>query len=314
MDGYICGMTWGFPGVYGTWNTPEARRSMAEVAKLNVNWVILAFAGLQDTAQSTTIQYNGEPVVTDEEIVSAISEAKRLGLNVCLKPMVNCKDGTWRAHINFFDQDVPGEPTWSEWFASYNAFILHYARMAEETGCEMLCIGCEMVQADKREREWRALIAEVRDVYSGPVTYNCDKYQEDRLTWWDAVDVISASGYYPSGSWQEQLDRIEPVVKKHGKPFFFIEAGCPSRIGSSARPNDWTMPGGPSEDEQDAWYREMFAETEKREWVQGFGLWDWKAQLYDPSEAEADRDYSVYAKKAGETVRLFYGRKREKGG
>ena len=35
------------------------------------------------------------------------------------------------------------------------------------------------------------LIAEVRTVYDGPVGYNCDKYGEDHITWWDAVDVIA---------------------------------------------------------------------------------------------------------------------------
>ena len=79
----------------------------------------------------------------------------------------------------------------------------------------------------------RALIEEVRGVYSGLITYNCDKYQEDHVTWWDAVDVISSSGYYRSGDWRNQLDRIEGVVAREGKPFFFMEAGCPSREGSA---------------------------------------------------------------------------------
>ena len=67
-----------------------------------------------------------------------------------------------------------------------------------------------------------------RSVYDGIVTYNCDKYQEDHVGWWDAVDVISSSGYYPVDDWENQLDRIEPVVAASGKPFFFMEAGCRS--------------------------------------------------------------------------------------
>ena len=78
-----------------------------------------------------------------------IHYAKSLDLNVILKPMVNVSDGTWRAHINFFDMDVPCEPKWSDWFKSYNDFILHYADIAEETGCEMFVIGCELVNADR---------------------------------------------------------------------------------------------------------------------------------------------------------------------
>ena len=220
--------------------------------------------------------------------------------------MVNCADGTWRAHINFFDVDVPGEPTWAQWFASYTEFIVHHARIAQETGAEMLSIGCEMVQSDRRADQWRALVAEVRAVYDGTLTYNCDKYQEDRLTWWDAVDVISSSGYYPVGTWDEQLDRIEGVVAAHGKPFLFLESGCPSREGSQHMPNDWTLQGAPDQAAQREFYEEMFAATARRPWVDGFMLWDWPARLYDEADAAADTDYYVYAKEAEVTVREHF--------
>ena len=251
-DEQFCGMTWGWTGVRGTWATPEAVHSLSKLVDLNVNWVGIAFGALQATAQSTDIRFGEQPTVTDEEVRSAIRESKTQGLKVCLKPVVNVADGTWRAFIGFFDEEVPGEPSWADWFASYTRFMVHYARIAEEEGCEMLCVGCEMVQSDRRALEWRALIAEVRAVYTGLVTYNCDKYQEDRVTWWDAVDIISSSGYYPMGQWDPQLDRIEAVVKRENKPFFFMESGCPSRTGSSARPNDWALTGAPSEAEQGA--------------------------------------------------------------
>ena len=54
------------------------------------------------------------------------------GIRVGLKPTVNCKDGTWRAYISFFEHDVPCEPKWENWFASYVEFQTHYARIAEE--------------------------------------------------------------------------------------------------------------------------------------------------------------------------------------
>ena len=61
--------------------------------------------------------------------------------------------------------------------------------------------------------------------YHGLVSYNTDKYQEDHVSWWDCVDVISSSGYYPIDQWEQELDRIEKVVQKFKKPFFFAEAG-----------------------------------------------------------------------------------------
>ncbi len=302
----VGGMTWGWTGIRGTWGGPEAERSLDAVMPLSPNWIAVTFAALQKTAQSTSIHFEDEPTVTDDEVRWAIREARARGVNVCLKPVVNCADGTWRAFIGFFDWDVPGEPQWREWFASYERFILHYAAIAEEEGCELFCVGCEMVRTDVRESEWRQLLARVREVYSGPITYNCDKYQEDHVTWWDAVDVISSSGYYPSGQWEAQLDRIAPVVARLNKPFFFMETGCPSRVGSSARPNDWTLEGAPSAAEQAAFYREMFAACAERDWVQGFMLWDWPASLYAVESASSNTDYCVYGKLAADVVRAEF--------
>jgi hypothetical protein len=306
LEGRVNGMTWGWTGIRGTWATPEAADSMSKMLDVGVNWTAIAFAALQEHTYTTDIPFEDEPTITDDELRWAIREAKRLGFKVVLKPVVNVRDGAWRGHIAFFDWDVPGEPSWTEWFVSYRRFIMHFAAIAEAEGVEMLCIGCEMVQSDKRDVEWRALIAEVRGVYSGLVTYNCDKYQEDRLTWWDAVDIISSSGYYPTGKWEEQLDRIAPVVAKHGKPFFFMEAGCPSREGSAAAPNDWSLPGGPSEDEQANYYTEMFDACAKRDWAQGFMLWDWPARLYSEQEAATNTDYCPYGKKAAGVLRSYY--------
>ncbi|HWJ85220.1 MAG TPA: 1,4-beta-xylanase [Cellulomonas sp.] len=305
-DAPVCGMTWGWTGVRGTWLTPEAEHSMDEMAALGVNWVTLAFGALQATAQSTTIAFRDEPTVTDDEIRGAVAMARARGLQVCLKPVVNVADGTWRAYIGFFDWDVPGEPSWAQWFAAYREFIVHHARLAAELGVEMLCIGCEMVRADSQEDLWRELVADVREVYDGLVTYNCDKYQEDHVTWWDAVDVISASGYYPTGSWPEQLDRIGAVVEREGKPFLFIEAGCPSREGSPERPNDWTLVGAPSERAQAEYLDEMLSACAQRPWVGGFMLWDWPATLYSSDEVAANDDYCMYAKAGAHVVRRHY--------
>lgn len=308
----VRGMTWGWVGNPSEWATDAAADSMRlMVERLNTNTTCLAFAGWQDTAFSTDVMYLPEhnvPTVNDDQVIWAIREAKKLGQQVILKPILNCLDGTWRAHINFFDVDVPCEPKWSDWFASYTKFIVHYARIAEAEGVEMFCVGCEMVQTDRRADEWREVVRAVREVYSGPVSYNCDKYQETNVTWWDAVDIISSSGYYPIDDWDNQLDRIEAVVEREGKPFFFMEAGAMSTQGSELVPNDWNLPGGISQDVQRDWYNAMFAACDKRDWVGGWALWDWKAHLYPLEQAATDPEYALFGKKAEAVVAERYSR------
>lgn len=216
----IKGMTFAPFAGRGVLEKEETRRSLTMMReRTKADTVIFAPGGLQKTAHSTEIDYRSEATMGDSELTDLICYARDEGLRVFLKPTVNCLDGTWRAYIRFFDEDVSCEPKWSEWFAAYTDFQLHYARIAQETGCEMFLAGCEMVMTEHREEEWRRLIAEIRSEYSGLVSYNTDKYQEHNVAWWDCVDVIASSGYYPSYDWERQLDRIERVVNKFGKPF-----------------------------------------------------------------------------------------------
>lgn len=289
----------------GVLGSPEARASLEQMLEeLSPDFVILTPAAMQATAHSVTIDFAGPHTSADDELTDTIRFLHGRGVRVALKPTVNCLDGTWRAYISFIEPDVPSEPKWSEWFASYTAFQLHYAQIAQREGCCMFMPGCEMVMADHRDAEWRALIAAIREVFGGLVAYNCDKYQEDRVTWWDCVDVIASSGYYPSGDWDRQLDRIEQVVNRYQKPFFFSELGCMAVQGAAQLPNDWTLTGQPDPDEQTAWYRDMFRAALKRPWVGGFAFWDWAGIPYTPDAP--GHTYDLRGTEAAQLVRSVY--------
>ena len=291
-------------GHIGTEASNKSLKTMKE--QTGADFVILAPGGIQKTFISEEIDFSSDATMTDEELIATIRYAKSIGLRVALKPTVNCADHVWRGHVHFFDVDVPCEPKWGNWFASYTKFQLHYAEIAEKEGCEMFIAGCEMVMTEIREKEWRKLIADIKEVFHGPVSYNTDKYQEDHVTWWDAVDVISSSGYYPMDDWENQLDRIETVVKKYNKPFFFAEAGCMSRTGSNKVPNDWTISGKLDLEGQEEFYKAMFVACAKRDWVQGFGLWSWSEQLKGHRDALKDTGYELYEKPAAGIVKAFY--------
>lgn len=307
MD-FIKGITFAPFAGRGILGMEEAKKSLHLLReRTEADFIMLAPSGIQETAQSESICYTSAATSSDREIIDTIELAHSLGLRVGIKPTVNCKNGTWRAHINFFDKDVPCEPKWSNWFAAYTDFQLHYARIAEESGCEMFLAGCEMVMSERREKEWRALISDIRNVYSGLVSYNTDKYQEDNVNWWDCVDMISSSGYYPLHDWEAQLDRIEAVVQKFEKPFFFAECGCMSVAGSSQMPNNWSMKGEADGQEQADWYRAMFEACRKRKWMGGFCLWDWGAKKYAAEDAASNKSYDIYGKPAEAVVREYYG-------
>lgn len=274
--------------------------------RTNANTVILVPVGLQETPQSISIDYSSNNTVSDCELKKMILYAKKLGLEVILKPTVNCKNGVWRAHINFFDEDVPCEPKWSQWFRAYTQFQMHYAKIAEEMGCNIFIAGCEMVMSERREKEWRKLIGDIRSVFKGLVSYNTDKYQEHNVKWWDCVDIISSSGYYPADQWECQLDRIEKVVNQFHKAFFFAEIGCMSTKGSSMIPNDWELLGDVALEEQAVWYETAFEAIEKRNWIKGVVLWSWDGSLYKRENVNEERYYEIYEKPAEQVVRSYF--------
>ena len=304
---YIKGYTFGFMTPRGQYADAKSKLSLRLMKeKTGADTVIFVLGALQKTAHSEDIDYMGEHMPTDDELIEMIDYAKNVGFRVILKPLVNCQDGTWRAHINFFDKEVICEPKWSNWFKSYTRYQVHYADIAQKMGCEMVIVGCEMVQTERRSKEWRNLIEEVRKVYQGLISYNTDKYQEDNVTWWDAVDVISSSGYYPIDDWENQFTRIKRIIKKYNKPFFFAEAGCPSRKGSAYIPNNWEYIGELDIDEQTRYYQVMFEKCKEIDWIQGFGLWDWKSHLYEEKDGIKDDGYAVYGKPACKVIKNFY--------
>ncbi len=306
---FINGITFGPFAHKGSFETVEARESLQQMKERTcANFVILVPAGVQKTAHSEEIDYSGQWTLGDQELIEMIWFARSIGLRVAIKPTVNCLDHTWRAFINFFDNEVHCEPKWVNWFHSYTAFQLHFAEIAEKTGCEMFIAGCEMVMAERREGEWRRLIGDIRGIFTGLVSYNTDKYQEGNVSWWDCVDVISSSGYYPITDWDRELDRIEGLVKKYNKPFFFAETGCMSSTGSSKVPNNWNLEGDVNPEEQAQWYQVMFEKTSKRDWVGGYGLWDWAWRSYHVGDACRDRGYNIYGKPAEAVVKEYFSK------
>lgn len=300
----VCGVTFAAFSKRGTLKKASAKESLDTlIENTNANTIALVPNVLQDTPHSEVVNYTSEATFSDEELKETIDYIHSRGLKVFLKPTVNCLNGTWRAFISFFEEDVPPEPKWSNWFKSYTECQVHFAKLAEECKVEFFSPGCEMVMSDHREAEWRQVIAAIRSVYSGLITYNCDKYQEHNVTWWDCVDIISSSGYYPINDWENQLDRIEKVVKKYNKPFMFAEIGCMSTSGSSMHPNDWTFQGERDDKEQADWYNTMFEHCKDRGFIDGICIWDWPAKLCCCGDKDyLEKGYNIHEKPAEKIV------------
>lgn len=309
-------MTYGWNSQRGNYRTPEAVESLRKLKDTGAEWIALSFYTFQDTYASTEIKFDYGYTVTDRDIMFAVNKARELGLKICLKPVVNSKDGLWRARIGFPED---ADSYWTKWFASYENFLLHYAELAEELDCEMFCIGCEMVGTEARTNEWSQIIQRVREVYSGSIIYNANHGKEDGIEWLDQVDIIGTSAYYPVAdtvnaseesmiaNWEKVKKRIKVLHLKFNKPILFAEIGCRSAEGCAMMPWDFEHTELPyNEEEQANFYSSVLKVFWNEPWFAGFFWWDWSTKLYPIEEASMNKGFDIYGKKAEVVLKHWY--------
>ena len=219
--GFIKGMTWGWVGSRGEYASPAAADSMKKLAETGSQWVCIAFAPNMKTFDTPEFKFGDDnpTMATDDEIRHAVALARDNGLKVMFKPVVNSSDNVWRAWIRFYRPVTDAERAkgitgvfdpwgekphqldgmtvdaekWEQWWTNFDAFILHYAKLAEELHVPVYCLGCEMNSTEEFEDHWRSLIARVRDVYHGLITYDVNHDGEEKVKWFDTCDFISIS-------------------------------------------------------------------------------------------------------------------------
>lgn len=324
-DKKICGYTYGYMANRGEYRSPLGIRSQELMYELNNNWVCLAVTNYQKTYFSTEIYSDFLRTPSERDIQDFVVRAHNKNVKVCLKPMLNCEDNMWRAHIGFPDLNMDEKNIyWEKWFDNYKHFILYYAELAEELKCEMLCIGCEMLGTEHRKYEWLYLIDEIRKIYSGKLIYNTNHDHEDDIEWFDALDYIGTSAYYPVGmngadinsmkkEWENIRNRLNKISEKRKKKYIFMEIGCRSANGCSSKPWDFSDKEAEwNEDEQNLFYKSCLDVFMNEENFAGIFWWEWPTIVYNSrKEAEQDRGFCVHLKKAEDTIKKYYKKYRD---
>ena len=158
------------------------------------------------------------PTLYDHEIEFIINTAHDLGLSVMLKPHVETLDWPTGAPGRYALQQGVGR--WDELFTSYQEYMNYCADLCERLEVELLCLGCEMESmthvAPDADRRWRDMIAEVRGIYSGELTYSCafgglvtnTWSSPNHVTFWDALDYIGFELY------RGLTDKLDPSIEE----------------------------------------------------------------------------------------------------
>lgn len=308
--------------VYGT-DTSEGQ--LAEISGTGANAVAFIPLYYQNTLRSSTLGPN-ELTPTDADLIAGIKAAHAQGLTVLLNPHLDTLDGKWRAYLD------PKDTT--AWFKSYKAMEVHYAKIAEKTGAEAFSVGCELesMTGAKYRSEWLDIIAAVRKVYHGELTYASTINEASTLSFWDKLDKIGVDGYFslavkdknptvkelqyawthPSNNAEineglggkSPVEYLHDLAEKYGKHVQFTECGFRAIDGDAIDPGDWSRDGTVDAQEQADLYEAMFNTfgSQGGDWFDGFYAWDWRADGFTEP-----KDYHVQGRAAEEIIKLWYG-------
>lgn len=291
------------------YGSEAAFQQLVRLKELGANSVTLVPYGFTRAPEETEVRWRGSDE-TDDRVSRTIREARRLGLATVLKPQLWAR-GRWTGDIVFADDDA-----FRPWMASYRQFILHYARLAELERADLLVVGTELGGLTlPREADWRALIGEVRQVYSGPLTYAANWGREfETLGFWDELDFLGVNFYYPLAAPGEQPRADSPRLKelermlvgmsrKHRKPVLFTEVGYAASSAAAAEP--WKEENAPLDPAMQArCYEVIFQSFYHQPWLAGLHWWKWPS----PGRGSADDpSFSPLGKPALLVLEEWYG-------
>lgn len=297
-----------FGGNWG-YGSDRARQELGRIRKLGANTIAVVPYAFTRAPQENRIYFRTDE--TDARVLRTIQAARQLGLRVMLKPQLWSRGFT--GDIAFQDN---GE--FEHWFAQYRRWLLHFARLAELHEVDLLVIGTELDGVTSHETAWRALIDDIRRIYSGPLTYAAHWGSEfEALPFWDTLDYLGLNMYYPLAAPGETPRAESPQVKKligkfaalaekHGKPILFTEVGYPALATAAAEP--WKEGGAPLDPAlQERCYLAVFQAFYEQPWFAGLYWWKW------PSHGRGGRyhaSYSPLGKPAAEVLHRWYGASR----
>ena len=291
--------------------------------RANIEWVAVTPFMHQKNEKTKLVSTPGNSERSSRRanrIIKSIQDLHEKGIRVQLKPHLWMNDG-WRSNITLDNTEE-----WNAWFESYRTHLLRYAKIAEDTDTELLCIGTELATSIKTQpAKWEQLIEEIRQIYKGELTYAANWHDEyEHISFWDQLDYIGIQAYFPltkkkspeletiKKGWDKHLTALEKVHKKYDKPILFTEVGYRSDIDATIKPWEWSsfladITHKKSDRTQQLAYEALFQETWDRSWFAGLYIWQWDNRTTEES-AKTNLDFSPRFKPAENVMAKWFGK------
>jgi hypothetical protein len=287
-------------------------RSLAEITALGARWVAIhPYARIE---RDGTVRFRRAADLG--YLGRAATLAQQADVELFFKPhLAYWGNFAWRGEIEFGEN----EAAWRRFFDTYSDFIVDQARFAESLGVELFAVGVEYERTTHREADWRRIIAAVRQVFSGRLTYAANWDSLDRVPFWDALDLIGVHAYFPLASaddtpdrwaiwrgWDRHLAELGRLSRLHDdKPVLFAEIGYPRSPRAAVEPWIPDTENTPAIQSLRRTLIEVAAERiEATPFITGMFWWKWI-----PGDDRWDRDFSMKDSEARRAVRASWGRR-----
>lgn len=332
------GVTFGFRAKNGWFATEEAKREADAIAAAGADWVALVVTVFQEHFHSTVQFKDFEKTPNDREVVEIINYLHSIGLKVQLRPMLETLDGCGRLGIWFPNDDptgvrIPGETRsfWNDWFDSMRKRAICYAKIAEETGCEMYCLDSELDRTIGKNEEWKTVVREVRKFYNGCLTschtthtgiIDFQQVLANKDHWFYDLDILSLSCYHKAAdkpgetrenmieNYKSQLERFRHIQAIFDKPVLFGECGCTSSVGAAMAPSSWSNNTSFDGREQADYLSAVLETFADEPWWYGLYWWKWDEQVPRPI---SDKGFTIKGKPAEEIYKEWSRKDRRRG-
>lgn len=290
---------------------------VAEVVRLNANHAaVMPFGFIRDVNSPEIIfdtdrQWYGE---TTEGAMQCIALLHKNGIKTMVKPQLWIRKGKFTGTLK-----MESEADWKVLENAYEKFIITYAEMAQEAGSELFCIGTELEQfVLMRPDFWKRLIAGIRKVYFGKLTYAANWDEFTRVPFWQELDYIGIDAYFPLSEektpsvaqlkkeWQEHKDDIRSLSETCSKPVLFTEYGYRSTDRTAWKP--WLVDRHEQPVNLQAQANATKAILEAfwpENWFAGGYVWKWFID-HNASGGAKDNRFTPQNKPAEEVLRKFY--------
>jgi hypothetical protein len=298
------------------YGSATSQRTLERLRKLGVGWISVTPFGFMESPTAEEVRWSSHSVESDARLHDEATHAHALGIKVTLKPHIWIRAGEWPGSLSWKNDEA-----WKRWFASYRRFILHYAELAERDHDDMLVLGTELKSASAcDEKCWRELIAEVRRVYHGALTYAANWDEAAHVPFWDALDYVGVDEYAPiartSGArepelcaaWDVLARDLAALAKKTGKRVLLTELGYRAARDAAMAPATWPENDGAAKydpDHQASCFRAAFKALWGKPWLAGIYVWKW---FTDSHDEDGPTDFSLADKPAEAVLGEFYRR------